>query len=192
MLVLAGAILLVGSGTFTALTGKAGERITQYAPDEEGTAGDPSLAARVTTTKLAWTSFVSHPVVGVGLGNTWTFQLPYRTEAGYPPVVSKPTIDTPVESLAELGVAGAIGLLCVLLALGSYAWRRSEQLPALTLVGVISIVFSYGFTTNPFNEKGLALTLMMLLGILLAERAETSPATRDRRSYSRAYRSSYG
>jgi O-antigen ligase len=132
---------------------------------------DSSDEARIAVTTLAWKTFKSAPLFGVGAGYTWEYVLPYQTATGTA-YRSSLTIDTTVAVIAEFGVFGFIILLYYLWTLGRYVWRREPSPSALCLLGVVGVFAAYSLTTNAFEDKGLGLVSALLIALVVAKQQQ--------------------
>ncbi len=147
---------------------------------------DTNQGKRVATMLVAADIVRSHPLLGVGVGDTMVeFQ---RRVAARGDGMAQALATVPHLHNQYLQVAVEVGLVG-LLALGGMFWTllgHREGHPVLrTLMLVLVAVYAVGFLGDPFLHKQLPLTLFSLLaGVLLAGtcspegRGEGSPAPR--------------
>ena len=127
---------------------------------------DLSFQDRVAQTSVAWQSFLSAPIFGVGLGHPFG----WINFAGAR--VSGTVIDTSVSVLAQFGL---VGLVLVILA-ARLIWaatktaRKIQPQIALVLTAFISLVACSLLFANLFEDKGFGLALLFLLALLLLPR----------------------
>jgi len=162
---LTGAVVFVGSATGVNGGGAIKRVASLLSPS--ATAGTySSTVEREIVTTLAWNTYKTAPIFGVGVGYTWSYVLPYDTPTGS--YESTLTPDTTVAVIAEFGAVGFGLLLCYLWILLRYAWRPEPSAAGLGLLGTVAIFVVYSLTTNAFDDKGLGLALALLLSLVMA------------------------
>jgi O-antigen ligase len=143
-----------------------------------GTSG--SNATRKTVTALAWKTYKSAPLFGVGAGYTWVYFLPYQSSTGIE-YQSGLAIDTTLAVIAEFGAFGFAILLYYLWTIGQFVWRQEPSPPVLCLLGVTGVFVAYSLTTNAFEDKGLGFVFALLIAMIITTRSENerqSPQSR--------------
>jgi O-antigen ligase len=140
---------------------------------------DQSYTDRLAQTTAAWHAFERSPIFGVGPGYTFRWVDPAGNEQ------AAPTIDSPAEYLAKFGLLGLWPLVVL-----AWAFRRTLQalrrrtgertIAQLALIGLAGAVVGWCVLGVPFDDKGLASGLMLLLAIALSEasaavRSTTTP-----------------
>ena len=146
----------------------------------EGTR-DRSYLDRLSQTSVSWELFRSSPVAGVGPGT------PIKWADSFGRPKESTVVDSPVSFAAKFGLVGlavagfaVVGYLATL-----RRFRRRTGLPTvvqLALVGFGAVVFSLSLLLNTFEDKGLAMGLILLLALAAREArdaAEEHVAGRD-------------
>ena len=133
-------------------------------------ASDASFTERLTVDRLAWFTFIRHPVFGVGPGHL--FQWP--TPSGQ--VKVSPYLDTGLSVLAKFGLAAVPVLVLLAIALASvFRDRRLALAPRSALLGYCIIAIAWMTVEAPLEDKGFGLGLAMLLVLAL-----TAPESKQR------------
>jgi O-antigen ligase len=150
---------------------KLAHRITSIPHTVTHPNSDASYRLRATEWGVAWQTFKAHPILGAGLGHTFTWNCSSAgcttgTLSGY-------NLDTPLTLIAKFGLLGLVALAVVVYSLVHFLRVRRETAQhdawlALTwyLVFVVTEV-PFG---SPFESKDFTLGLL-LLGALAAQRA---------------------
>ena len=133
---------------------------------------DQSYTDRTIQAEAAWDVFAAHPFLGVGLG----YRFEWTDAAGA--VQSSFNPDTFVTFLANFGSLGIIAIAIFVIGyisfLRSLARNRPARIPYLTLIGHTAVIGAVAFQAPPFEEKGLALALLLLLALALREVSQPS------------------
>lgn len=163
------ALLVTAAATYAVIevtdasTSVISERITTL--KESGTSGDASYRDRQAQGDVALDVFSSSPVFGGGPGTyfNWTVANGEKRSAFI--------IDTPIAFPAKFGIVG-LGVLAFLIA--SYAsflrsvFRLNHPSPeTLALAAYAAMGIAVSFLTNPLEDKGWTLGLVLLLALVL-------------------------
>lgn len=131
---------------------------------------DPSFRERTAQMETAWTAFQSEPLVGVGPGHP----LPWVRVSGQ--VSERPTLDTSLVLPAKFGMLGVAVALVVCLGyvvfVGSIRRRIGSTASSVALLGYGLALVPGAFLGAPFEDKGFALGLALLVALLLVDRRE--------------------
>ena len=144
-----------------------------------GTEGkDHSYIDRLAQSEASWDAFRESPLVGTGPGNPILW-----TNSFYEPQEST-TVDSPVSFLAKFGLLGLVsaGFLIVGYIATLRAFRARTGTPTIVqfaLIGFGGVVVAWSLLQNPYEDKGFAIGLMLLLA---AGAREASDAVRTRRA----------
>lgn len=168
--IVAGAVAFAGSALGSNANG-ALERVVSTLSLTNTSGTNSSNETRITVTTLAWKTYKSAPLFGVGAGYTWVYALPYQTSTGVESQ-SGLTIDTTLAVVAEFGAFGFVILLYYLWTLGRYVWRRESSPSVLCMLGVAGVFAAYSLTTNAFEDKGLGLVFALLIAMVVAKQTE--------------------
>jgi O-antigen ligase len=129
---------------------------------------DRSYLDRLAQTDSAWDLFRSSPVVGTGPGT------PIVWSNSFNEIQTSTVIDSPVSFLAKFGALGLVAPAA--LVLGYVATLRAlrrrtvvSTIPQLALIGFGAIVAAYSLLYNPYEDKGFAIGLMLLLALATRE-----------------------
>lgn len=140
---------------------------------------DPSYLERVSQTAAAWDEFRASPILGSGPGKpiVWTHPLTYE-------VFESPTIDSSISFLAKFGLVGLVAF--AFLVVGYLAVLRrfrartgTPTIAQLTLIGFGAVVVAWTLLHNPYEEKGLALGLILALALAAREASDAALAPRE-------------
>lgn len=133
-----------------------------------GTALDYSYVERVRQVEVAWEAFESNVLTGTGPGTIFTWNSPNGDpQASF-------LLDTSLTFPAKFGLVGLVGLGLV----AAWYWsflrrlRRGDGGPTLgylTLVGYLGITVAASLGYSPFEDKGFALGLILVLALALAD-----------------------
>ena len=142
-----------------------------FSTAEEGT--DRSYIDRLSQTNSAWETFRSSPLTGAGPG------APIVWSNSFNVVQVATVIDSPLSFLAKFGVIGLIA--AVFLVVGFVetlrALRRrtgTRTIPQLALIGFGAIVVAWSALHNPYEDKGFAIGLMLLLALATREASDAA------------------
>lgn len=129
---------------------------------------DFSLLARQAQTRASLELFRSSPLLGHGLGYPIEWEAP-RDAFGARFHSTSYLVDSPAGFLAKLGVVGVLAMGAVLVQLARLVVtaeaRASAAGTALIAFGVSAAAWSA--LQTPFDDKGLALAVLLLLALLL-------------------------
>jgi len=139
---------------------------------------DQSYIERLAQTSASWEAFRSHPFLGTGPGQpiVWTN---FANEVQLSTVV-----DTPVSFLTKFGLIGLIAVAFMALGYVSTlrAFRARTGTPTivqLTLIGFGAVVLGSALFQNPYEDKGLAIGLMLLLAVAAREASDAARGTQS-------------
>jgi O-antigen ligase len=140
-----------------------------------GTAIDQSYVERVRQLHAAWDVFADNPILGAGPGTAFEWrEFDGRLVSGY-------VLDSTVTLPAKFGVVGVLAILWVLYAywllIRSLRAYRDPTVAELALIGYFGVMLATIPFYTPFEDKGFALGLMLLLALVLQETNE-SPSAR--------------
>jgi O-antigen ligase len=134
---------------------------------------DQSYIDRLAQTDAAWKAFRSSPVFGTGPGTpiVWT--------DSFNKVLSSPSVDSPVSFLAKFGAIGLIaaGFLVVGFVATLRAFRaRTGQVTIvqLALIGFAAVIVCWTLLQNPYEDKGFAIGLTLLLAVAAREAGDAA------------------
>jgi O-antigen ligase len=135
-----------------------------------GSRSDQSYQDRRAEVQSAWKLFKNEPLFGVGPGH----KIPWSNSRAR---FDNPFVDTPVGFLPDYGVVGlvAIGFLVAsfVLVLRRLRRRAGEVTTSqLALIGFSAVILAYSVILVPFEDKGLAVGLMLLLAMSIRESRE--------------------
>jgi len=143
--------------------GDLGLRVSYVGVLVSNPGSDMSFQDRLTQTKLAWETFLTSPVVGVGPGYdfAWTDTSGFRYD-GF-------SMDTPLIYLAKFGLIGLIPMLLFVAAslrLVLALWRRRQSTSSefLTVGGYGIALGVTAILVSPMEDKGVAFALILLVG----------------------------
>lgn len=146
---------------------------------------DRSYLDRLAQTESAWESFRSSPIVGAGPGT------PIVWLNSFNQVQVATVVDSPVSFLAKFGLFGlvaplflAVGFVATLRALGRRTGERT--ITQLALIGFGAIVAVWSLLHNPYEDKGFAIGLMLLLALAAREASDAALESRGNLSKSEA------
>jgi O-antigen ligase len=145
-------------------TGDIRERLLSIRVLVESPGTDQSLDERLQEAEEAWGLFTANPLAGVGPGHV--FQ--WTTTGGI--VKSHFLVDTSLAVLAKFGLIGLAALALFFWSTGRAvaAARRQFSDPALAaLLGYSAAALIFLLGDNPFDDKGFALGLLLLLAFAM-------------------------
>jgi hypothetical protein len=127
-------------------------------------AADPSFQERLRQTRLAWDTFTTSPLLGVGAGYEFRW-----TDTADRKVVAS-TLDTPLVYLAKFGILGLMLLALFVVAylkLTFDLWRRRQAaaMEFLALAGFALVLLVLGLQYFPIEDKGASFALILVLAI---------------------------
>jgi hypothetical protein len=126
---------------------------------------DASGAERLTESRLAWRTFESAPLLGVGAGHEFEWYV-----RGYPSPKYSYNLDSPVSFIAKFGLLGAAVLGLLVLRFWSFVRpKASLSLPRVAAGSFAVVVAVWSLLGPPFEDKGFSLGLILLLGILIRD-----------------------
>ena len=125
----------------------------------------PSLDARREVTEESWELFTENPIVGAGLGTTFTFIPRNPNKESF----ERLTVDTSVSNLAKLGIVGAAAALLLIVSTVRLAPMPGRWKDGLIVFLVMCI--PYGLLGSLLGNKGFAVALGLLVAGCVAWRA---------------------
>jgi O-antigen ligase len=141
---------------------------------------DYSYLDRLAQTAASWEAFRSAPLLGTGPGKpfVWTDAFNQRRETT--------TVDSSVSFVAKFGLAGLVALAFLVVGFFSSLRRfraRTGQPTVIqfTLVGFGAVVAAWTLLHNPYEDKGLALGLILLFAAAAREASDADDAARTER-----------
>jgi hypothetical protein len=146
-----------------------------------GTSSDASYKDRQAQTRAARDVFYAHPVVGSGPGTYFSWQVTNGEQH------SNFIIDSPLDFPAKFGLVGLAVILFLVLEYGSFmkaAFRFHHPRPeTLALAAFAALALLNSFLSNPLEDKGCTLGLVLLLalvfrtsGVQIRARLNSEPA----------------
>jgi O-Antigen ligase len=149
---------------------KLAHRITSIPHTVAHPSSDASYRLRANEWRVAWRTFKAHPIVGAGLGHTFTWSC--RSSGCLQGTLSRYDLDSPVTFPAKFGLLGLVGLAFAVFGLIRFLRaRRGTAPPDAWLALTWYLVFAaaelpFGW---PLEQKDFALALL-LLGALVVQR----------------------
>jgi len=136
-----------------------------------GNRKDNSYVERIAQTAASWDAFRSSPIMGTGPGKPIVW-LDYTNE-----VHLSTTVDSSVSFLAKFGLVGlvAAGFLVVGYVGTMRALRARTRAPTITqlaLVGFGAVAGAWSLVLNPYEDKGFAIALILLLTVAAREASD--------------------
>jgi O-antigen ligase len=129
-----------------------------------GTASDGSYNDRQAQTRAARDVFYAHPFFGSGPGTYFSWRVTYGGQR------SAFIIDSPVDFPAKFGLLGLAVVLFLVLEYGSFmktAFRFNHPRPeTLALAAFAALAVLDSLLTNPLEDKGCTLALVLLLALV--------------------------
>lgn len=149
---------------------------------------DRSYIDRLAQTSAAWELFRSSPIVGVSPGTPIVWSDSFRV------LQESTTVDSPVSFLAKFGLLGLIaaGFLVVGFVSMLKRLRARTVTPTviqLALLGYGAVVVGLSLLHNPYEDKGFAMGLILLLALAAREAADSTRTHPERERRDRARRS---
>lgn len=155
---------------------RLGSRVSQLGSLVTDPGSDQSFQERLAQTRVAWDTFVSNPLVGVGPGYDfeWTNASNKKVDAF--------TLDTPLVYLAKFGLLGFIPLVlfaAAYLRLALELWRRHQgaRIEYLAVVGFALVLVVECLQGSPVEDKGTSFVLILLIAIGLRALLQPAPAS---------------
>jgi hypothetical protein len=147
---------------------------------DTGTASDASYLDRQAQTQAAREVFYANPIFGAGPGTyfNWTVTNGEQHSAFI--------LDSPVDFPAKFGIAGLAVVVFLVLSYASFmrsAFRFNHPRPdTLALAAYAALSVAASFLTNPLEDKGYTLGLILLLALVLrTSEAPSHPDAEDDR-----------
>jgi O-antigen ligase len=139
---------------------------------------DQSYLDRVAQADAAWEQFRSSPAFGAGPGNPIVWTNSFNQEQ------SSPSVDSPVSFLAKFGalglVAAAFLVVGFIATLRAFRRRTGEAtVIQLALTGFAAIIGAWSLLQNPYEDKGFAIGLTLMLAVAAREAADASSARQE-------------
>ena len=136
---------------------------------------DQSYIDRLAQTDAAWEAFRSSPIVGTGPGKPIVFQTVFEGEQ------ANTSIDSPVSLLTKFGLMGILAAIAIVLGyIGTLRAFRARTgvrtIPQLAVIGFGAVLAAWTLLLNPFEDKGFALGLMLLLAVGAREASDAAQA----------------
>jgi O-antigen ligase len=161
VLVIAVAVFSVVQAT-NASTSIISKRITVL--KQTGTSSDASYKDRQAATRAAQDVFYAHPFLGSGPGTYFNWRVTNGEQR------SEFIVDSPLGFPAKFGVVGLAVVLFLVLEYGSFmraAFRFDHPRPeTLALAAFAALAVLDSFLTNPLEDKGCTLGLVLLLALV--------------------------
>jgi O-antigen ligase len=141
-------------------------------------AADRSYIDRLAQTDSAWEMFRSSPLTGAGPG------APIVWSNSFNQVQVSTVIDSPLSFLAKFGVIGLVAVVFLVVGFVNTmrALRRrtgTRTIPQLALIGFGAIVVAWSVLHNPYEDKGFAIGLMLLLALAAREASDAALQSRE-------------
>jgi O-antigen ligase len=166
---IAAALIAVGSQSLFKLLDADVEKVSNRFEllFTSGRSSDQSYQDRLAEIQSAWGLFKSAPLFGVGPGHV----IPWSNGAAR---FNNQFVDTPVGFLPDYGIVGVMALIFFL---GSFVatLRRLRRrwgertISQLALIGFCGVIVAYSALLVPFEDKGMAVGLILLLAAALRE-----------------------
>jgi O-antigen ligase len=136
-----------------------------------GTSSDDSYVDRLNQIEAAWELFRTSPLVGVGPGH----EIQWSNSLGEPHADA--FVDTPVGLLVDYGLLGVLAVVLFVVSFVSLLRRLGRRtggrtIGQLGLIGFGAVILAYSVLQVPFEDKGLAAGLMLLLAVAVREARE--------------------
>jgi O-antigen ligase len=128
-----------------------------------GTSSDPSYLDRQAQTHAASEVFHAHPTFGSGPGTFFEWRATNGTKH------SSFILDSPMDFPAKFGLVGLAILVLLIFEYGGFLRKalglNHPRTETLALVGYLALTILNSFLTNPFEDKGWTLGLVVLLAL---------------------------
>jgi O-antigen ligase len=146
-----------------------------------GTSSDGSYLDRQAQTHAASEVFHAHSIFGSGPGTYFKWRTTNGSKrAGF-------ILDSPIDFAAKFGLVGLVLLVFLIFEYGGFLRRalrfNHPRTETLALVAYVAMTVLNSFLTNPFEDKGWTLGLVLLLalafrtsGLRASDRVGSSPA----------------
>lgn len=162
-LLAAGALTWIGSATGLLNLSVVGLRMTRLIH----VASDPSVTVRLSQTRALWDGWLRSPWFGVGPGAQYS----------YGDLITRRPVDSPMAPFARFGIIGVVSFVVLLATLTTSKLRRcAHWVPATALLAFVAMILAWGLISSPFDDKGVALGLVPLIGLCGVWRSETTTA----------------
>jgi O-antigen ligase len=137
---------------------------------------DHSYVDRLAQTRSSWRLFRSSPLVGVGPGH----DIPWTDSFGEPQP-PRPNVDSSVSFLTKFGALGLGTIVLLAMSFVSSVRRFTSATREITVVqlalwGYGAVVAAWSVLVIPFEDKGVAIGLLLLLAAAGAELREVEAA----------------
>ena len=145
---------------------------------------DHSYLDRLAQVDASWEAFRAAPIVGTGPGKPilWSDSFGVPQESSY--------VDTPLSFLSKFGLVGLIAAVFLIVGyVGSLrAFRARTRAPTilqLALIGYGAVVVTWSLLQNPYEDKGFAIGLMLMLAAGAREAGDAAMTERPADAYGR-------
>jgi O-antigen ligase len=134
---------------------------------------DRSLIDRLAQTSAAWELFSSSPIAGVGPGTLIVWSDSFNV------IKESTTVDSPISFLAKFGALGLIAAGFLVTGFMSTLKRLRQRtgtptVVQLALIGYGAVVVGWSLLLNPYEDKGFAIGLILLLAVAAREAEEAT------------------
>ena len=151
----------------------AGRTNLLFSTGDSGT--DQSYIERLAQTDAAWEAFLSSPIVGTGPGKPIVFETLFEGEQ------ARASVDSPLSLLAKFGAAGLVAAAFLVVGfIGTLrAFRRRTReatIVQLAVIGFGAVIAAWSLLQNPYEDKGFAIGLTLLLAVAAREASDAAPA----------------
>jgi O-antigen ligase len=169
-------LVFIGAQAVLGVTNADRERLASrtnllFATGQTGT--DQSYIDRLAQSEAAWKAFRTSPVFGTGPGTpiVWT--------DSFNKVVSSPSIDSPLSFLAKFGAIGLIAAAFLVVGfvgtLRAFRARTGQvTIIQLALIGFAAVIVGWTLLQNPYEDKGFAIGLTLLLAVAAREAGDAA------------------
>ena len=164
------ALWLLASATGIAASSGGARFLSSFDVLSDGLSEDLSFQERRTQTDLAIDALGANPLLGTGPG----FVYEWTTPTGR--FKQSPVAESPAGLLADYGLLGAAVLATLVVAIATRSFRRLRRRRSAlgrpadeALVVVCLAALCNAVVASPFDDKGLALVLILLLALSFAE-----------------------
>jgi O-antigen ligase len=140
------------------------------------TSTDQSYIDRLAQNAASWEAFRSSPIVGTGPG------VPIVWSNSFNEVQESAVVDSPVSFLAKFGLIGVVA--AAFLVVGYVATLRALRartgtptIVQLALIGFGAIIAAWSLLQNPYEDKGFAIGLTLLLAVGAREASDAAASS---------------
>jgi O-antigen ligase len=140
------------------------------------TSTDQSYIDRLAQNAASWEAFRSSPIVGTGPG------VPIIWSNSFNEVQESAVVDSPVSFLAKFGLIGVVA--AAFLVVGYVATLRALRartgtptIVQLALIGFGAIIAAWSLLQNPYEDKGFAIGLTLLLAVGAREASDAAASS---------------